>query len=114
MSKKSKSLVIVRLVFLCLFFPLLLACGSNDSYVGIYKASANDSPRQDETTLELKQNGDGVWRVGDDEIPFSWEVKHDELRVNTKGGGVIVGRIEKEMLSLTLPGSKLVSFKKIH
>jgi len=57
-------------------------------------------------------NGYGIWRVGDEEVPFSWHIKGDELRVNTKGGGVIVGAIENDAIRITLPGSKTLSFKK--
>lgn len=113
MSMKSKFRASVCLAPLCLLLILTLSCGSNDSYVGTYKATASDSPKQGETTMELKQNGDGVWKVGDDEIPFSWDVKGGELRVNTKGGGVIVGSLGKDTIRITLPGSITVSFKKV-
>ena len=37
------------------------------------------------------------------EIPVVWYVKHGELRINTKEGGVIVGKIEKHTIQMTLP-----------
>lgn len=27
---------------------------------------------QDDVVLELKPNGEGLWRAGNDEVPFSW------------------------------------------
>ncbi len=62
--------------------------------------------------IELKANGDGTWKVGDEEVPFAWDIKGGELRVNTKGGGVIVGAIEKDTIRIGLPGSKDMSFKR--
>ncbi len=62
--------------------------------------------------MELKANGDGIWRVGDEEVPFSWYIKGGELRVNTRTGGVIVGTIENNAIHITLPGSKTLSFKR--
>ena len=103
----------VRLLTLCLLLILMISCGSKDQLIGTYKAEVKDSPKQAETVLELKADGDGIWRVGDEEVPFSWYIKGGELRVNTKGGGVIVGTIENDAIHITLPGSKTLSFKKI-
>jgi len=99
-----------------LFFALLAAtfsCGSKESYIGTYTASAIDSVKQSETVLELKDNGQGVWRVGDDEVNFSWYVRSSELRINTKGGGVITGHVEGEILKVSLPGTKMMTFKRV-
>ncbi len=103
----------VWLLFLCLLFVFMVSCESKDKYAGVYKAAAADSPRQAETAIELKANGEGFWRVGGEEISFSWYIKRGELRVNTKGGGVIVGKIEKDTIEITLPNLKTMSFKKI-
>jgi len=81
-------------------------------FTGTYKAEATESPRQSETIVELKANGGGIWRVGDEEVPFSWYIKGGELRVNTKGGGVIVGTMDHDTIHLTLPGTKMMSFKR--
>jgi hypothetical protein len=102
----------MRLLPLGLLLILMISCGSKDPFIGIYKTEAKDSPKQAETILELKVNGDGIWRVRDEEVPFSWYRKGGELRVNTKGGGVIVGAIENDAIHITLPGSKTLSFKK--
>jgi hypothetical protein len=103
----------MRLIPLCLLLLILMiACGSKDQFIGTYKADAKDSPKQAEIILELKADGAGIWRVGDEEVPFSWYVKGGELRVNTRGGGVIVGASENDTIRITLPGSETLSFKK--
>jgi len=103
----------MRLLPLCLLLILMVSCGSNEQFIGTYKAEVKDSPKQAETVLEVKANGDGIWRVGDAEVPFSWYIKGSELRVNTKGGGVIVGTIENDAVHIIFPDSKTLSFKKI-
>jgi len=97
---------------LSLLFIALISCGSRGEQFGTYVSAAKDSPKQKETTLELKENGEGVWKVGDEEVPFVWYVMHHELRVNTKGGGVIVGNIEKDVIRINIPGLETISFKK--
>ena len=103
---------------LLVLLMLLLSCESKDKYVGVYKA-VQESAKQREIILELKENGDGLWRVGTDEtkgtfveIPFAWYIKRGDLRVNTKAGGVIVGKIDKDTIHMTLPGSKALTFTK--
>ena len=102
----------VRLLPLCLLLILMVSCGSNEQFIGTYKAEVNDSQKQAATVLEVKANGAGIWRAGDEEVPFSWYIKGGEFRVNTKGGGVIVGAIENDVIHITFPDSKTLSFKK--
>ncbi|MGO9136457.1 MAG: hypothetical protein ACLP9S_08725 [Syntrophales bacterium] len=104
------------MVGLCVLLMLLLSCESKDKYAGVYKAAV----KQGEIVLELKGNGDGLWRVPSDEVagtfievPFAWYIKQGELRVNTRAGGVIMGKIDKDTIQMTLPGSKVMTFKKI-
>jgi hypothetical protein len=103
----------LRLLFLFLLLILLVSCGSKDKLAGVYKAEEKDLSKQVETLLELKPNGDGAWKVGGEEVPFSWYIKAGELRINTKGGGVIVGSIDRDTIRMSLPGTKEMAFKKI-
>jgi len=87
--------------------------------VGVYQAEAEGSTKQGAVILELRANGDGLWRVSSDEakgtfveVPFTWYIKRGDLRVNTKAGGVIVGKIDNGTIRLTLPGSKTLTFRK--
>jgi hypothetical protein len=93
----------------------VIGCGSRTPQLGTYIAEINvqGPPNHRETSLDLKETGVGVWRVGDDEVTLSWYVKDDELRLNTKSGGVIVGRMTKDDIHITLPGSEDILFKKV-
>jgi hypothetical protein len=51
--------------------------------------------------------------VGDDEVTFSWYAKGNELRFNTKSGGVIVAYLDNEIIHVTIPGSEDFCFKKV-
>jgi hypothetical protein len=97
---------------ICVLLMLLVSCESRDQYAGMYKAELNEPAKQGEVILELKENGEGVWRVDSGEDSFVWYVKRGELRLNTRGGGVIVGKIEKDTIQMTLPGLKVMIFKK--
>ena len=117
--RRSKYQAYGWIVGLCLFVTVLVSCESRDRYVGIYHAEAKGSAKQGEIILELKENGDGVWRVSSDEVagtfvevPFAWYIKRGDLRVNTKAGGVIVGKIDKDTIQMALPGSKALTFRK--
>lgn len=100
-----------RPLLVCLAMVMVLACTPEPKVVGTYIADPNDSPRQSETTLELKDNGVGLWKVGDEEVSFTWHIKGEQLRVHTKGGGVLVGVLDKNTISISLPGSKEMSFR---
>jgi len=113
MCKEMKFPGGLKVLTVSLLLFLMLSCGSRVQSVGTYVSDAADSPRQSETTLELKDSGAGLWKVGDDEVNFSWFMKGDELRVHTKSGGVIVGSIQNNVIRISLPGSKEMSFKKV-
>jgi hypothetical protein len=103
----------LRRFSLSLLLLVLVSCGGKDNLAGVYKAETKDLPKQVESLVELKPNGDGAWKVGNEEVPFSWYIKGAELRINTKGGGVIVGNIEKDTIQLTIPGTREMAFKKM-
>jgi hypothetical protein len=111
MTRKSRYEGHGWLLGLCLVMMMVFGCESKDKYAGVYKVQ--DPGKQAEIVVELKANGDGLWRVGSEEVTFAWYIKRGELRVNTKGGGVIVGKIDKDTIQLTLPNSKTMTFKKV-
>lgn len=100
-------------VIVCLL--LLLSCESKERYAGVYKALPNETVKQ-EIILELKANGEGLWRVGSKDVfsetPVVWYLKHGDLRVNTKEGGVIVGKIKEDTIQMTLPALGPLTFRK--
>ena len=104
---------LLRVLFCLLLFTAAAGCGPGTQHVGTYIAEMKDSPHLKETILELKETGTGVWKAGDDEVPFSWLVKGNELRLHTRTGGVIVGSLDNRIIHLTLPGSKELFFKKV-
>jgi hypothetical protein len=99
---------------------LFISCESKDKYVGVYQAEAKRAESQETIVVELKANGDGVWKMPSDEakgtfveVPFTWYIKRGDLRVNTKAGGVIVGKIDKDTIRMTLPGPRVLTFRRI-
>jgi hypothetical protein len=113
MAIKLNSFFYYRPLALFLILILVASCGSKDEVAGSYRAEGKDPSGLVETVIELKPNGEGAWKSGSEEIPFSWYIKSGELRINTKGGGVIVGDLEKDIIHMTLPGDKKMTFKKI-
>ncbi len=113
MRRNIRSPVFLLLYLFCLLLFAAAGCGPGTQHVGTYIAEIKDSPYRSETTLELKETGTGVCKVGDDEITFSWHVKGNELRLYTRNGGVIVGSLENQIIHVTLPGSKEFFFRKV-
>ena len=101
----------LRIGLACMLMIFLFSCSSKEEYAGIYQTGEADEELRSE--LELKEDGDGFWRVGGNEEQFSWYPKGDEIRLNTKKGGVIVADIEGDSLLITLSGGKKFRFKKI-
>ena len=98
---------------LCLLLVFTFSCGSKARYAGLYEARDGESQKPSETYIEIKENGEGIWRVKDEENSFSWYVKGNEIRLNTKAGGIIVAKIQNDTLEITLPAGKKMSFKKV-
>jgi hypothetical protein len=112
-TRRTACLGVVLWVFLCGALPFLPSCESREKVAGTYTAEAGGSPTEKEIILELRDNGEGIWRRGNDEVPFSWYLESGELRLNAKGGGVLVGKREEGTLRIALPGGKTLSFKKL-
>jgi hypothetical protein len=112
MSKRSKYWKAISSPLLCLLIQFTFSCGSEERYVGSYKAEADGSPQCLQIFIELKEDGEGTQRVRGDETSFRWKVKGDEIRFHTKSGGVIIGKIEDDVLKVMLPGSRIISLRK--
>jgi len=100
------------LVAVCLVLIAAPSCTSKERYAGTYSIEGEVSPEHAETVIELKEDGQGSWRTADDEVTFRWSLRDHEIRFHTKEGGIIIGRIDHEILEITLPGAKIMSFKK--
>jgi hypothetical protein len=96
-----------------LFFTFIVGCSSNEmQYVGTYEVIKGGSGAESGSRLVLKEKGEGIWETEDDEVSISWYLKGDELRFHTKNGGVIVGAINEDTISVTLPGDRSFTFRK--
>ena len=100
------------LLFLFVFIPH--GCDSAKRYTGTYVAMSEGEPSQLETVIELKDDDNGVWTTNENEVPFRWSAKGKEIRLHTKEGGVITGKIADDTITVTLPGDKMMTFKKRH
>lgn len=97
----------------CLFVCIGFGCNSTDSYIGTYEAIDMTRETNKENIIELMENGEGAWGCCDGEVLFTWYVKRDELRINTKEGGIMVGKLKKDSFTITLPGKRRLTFVKI-
>ena len=91
----------------CLSLVFCFSCESKEKYAGKYVASTKE-----EISLDLNPSGEGSWSLGDKEVSFSWYVKGGDLRVNTKEGGVLVGKIEGNTIKIILPVRGEIKFSK--
>ncbi len=98
--------------FVCLLLIFAFSCEQKERYEGVYKARGGEAANNSDTQIELKENGLGVWRTIDDEVSFRWDVKDSEIWLHTKSGGIIIGKIQDDTIEITLPGSRIMSFKK--
>jgi hypothetical protein len=99
MAQNKRSVTVIGAWLLCLCLAICLSCESKDKYAGTYEAK----DKRGEVRIELKPNGEGVWIAGTQEVSFSWYIKGGDLRVNTREGGVLVGKIEGTAIRITLP-----------
>jgi hypothetical protein len=113
MRTKVKPSVFLRLLLFCLTSAAVTGCGPSTAHVGTYIGEIKPTLYHHEITLELKETGVGVWRVGDEEVTFSWYVKGNELRLNTRHGGVIVGSLDNGVIHVILPGPQEIFFNKV-
>jgi len=107
MASKRRSYTTLGMWLFCLSLAFCISCESKDKYAGKYVASTKE-----EIFLDLKPSGEGSWALGDREVTFSWYIKGGDLRVNTKEGGVLVGKIEGNTIRITLPARGEIVFTK--
>ena len=104
-----------KILFWPVFFLFLMVCTftctSKKEYAGVYRTEEADLQKRSE--LGLREDGEGYWRMGDNEESFSWSPKGDEIRLHTRKGGVIIAKIQGNTLRITLSGGKKLSFVKI-
>jgi hypothetical protein len=90
-----------------------LGCNSKEAYIGTYQAIDSSGLPEGGIRIELMKNGKGVWKRGDEEVPFSWYIKKDEIRINTKDGGIMIGHFKRKGITMNMPGDVEITFQKL-
>jgi hypothetical protein len=103
--------ILIIVTFLAMIFSF--ACDNKQKYTGLYRAGGDKLQRENVNTIELIENGQGIWRITNDEASFSWGIKGKEIRLHTKTGGIIKGVIKNNGIEIMLPNSQTVFFTKI-
>jgi len=112
MKKKCQSLIRWLIILIIISVGLGgLGCDATKKYVGTYGAVIGESVST-ETVIKLRENGQGIWTIKGNEVSFRWSVKGNEIRFHTREGGVIIGKIGDNSITLALPGNKVLLFKK--
>ena len=97
----------------CFLLVVNLSCHSPESYVGTYQAVISSKGKNQENIITLLEDGEGTWACCDLQQEFSWYIKENELRIHTKEGGVMMGKLKNNTLAITLPGNKILTFRRI-
>ncbi len=112
LPKLSYKNLFSTVVLIGIFLIVTISCERKERYIGLYRAQEGELQKPSEIYIELKENGQGVWRVNDDEVSFNWNFNKNELSLHIKTGGIIIGKISDDTLAISLPGSKVRYFKK--
>jgi len=111
MKLRTSNVILLGAVSLILI--LFQSCGTRGGFAGTYVSAGGGTSIGPEITIELNNDGKGVWKKLDEKVFFSWEVKHKELRLHLKLGGVIIGKIKHSTIEISLPGSENLRFEKV-
>jgi len=106
-----KSQVFPLFLVFSILFAALQGCGDTTVVTGEYVAELDGNQGQ-KISLQLEPGGQGSWTTDDDRISFGWESHAGEIRLHTKTGGVIEGRLLHGDIEFTIPGAGRVVFKK--
>lgn len=99
------------IICLCTF-AVLVSCTQRDKYIGTYKIAGDVPAGSEGDYIQLKENGDGVWRIKNDEFVLGWDFRYDKIYMHTKGG-VVIGKLKAgNIMEISLPGSKVRHFRK--
>ena len=113
MIKKLRHLTTFSVIFIVLSLMVGLSCNRElQQYTGTYLLQGADKKESSEIYIQLRENGIGTWNTPDDEVSFRWDVKDNEIRLHTKSGGVLVGKIQGDTIEIVFPGLKIRRFNK--
>jgi hypothetical protein len=91
-----------RLAACMVALALVAGCGPSErELAGTWRAEAGDGST---VRLELKADGEGVWRRHGVSVPLSWERRSREVVwLHTEDGGAFAGRVEDGRLVVRAP-----------
>lgn len=97
---------------LCLLSWMGGCSGRQEALVGTYSAIPSGTVDPVAATLELHADGKGFWSIETDNAPFRWDVQKDRIRLHTQSGGVIEGRLDRDIIHIELPQSGAIRFRR--
>lgn len=101
-------------ILILLVSAAMLSCGpDNPGPVGKYEAEVTLSGMATAVYLELGENGRGSWATDVDNVDFRWDIDGNKIRIHTRSGGVIIGRIDDNSIEIHLPGVGAHHFTKV-
>ncbi len=113
MREKKQNFAQVVSAIVCLVVIIgLSACPPPEQFEGTYVAIESESSPHPGAVLELKEDSQGTFRSQEQEVSFRWSVHGREIRFHTKEGGIILGEIQNDTLTVTLPSERVMTFKK--
>lgn len=89
----------------------LSACPPPERYEGTYVEVESENSNHP-AIVELKDGSEGIYQNQEQEVSFRWSVKGREIRFHTKEGGIVLGEINNDTLTVTLPTGRVMTFKK--
>lgn len=108
MRVRDQSLMTVCTLLLSLI--LFAGCENRSPFMGRYTGEGSEEGAVPTVVLELKEAGQGSWETEDETVPFRWDSAGDEIRLYTKAGGIVQGRLVGECLWVSLPSAGTVRF----
>ena len=113
MREKRPHSIQILFAFTCLVTVIgLSACPPPERYEGTYIAVESETSPHSGAVIELKDDSEGNFQSQEQEVSFRWTVKGHEIRFHTKEGGIVVGEIQNDTLTVTLPSGRVMTFKR--
>jgi len=113
MEKRHRNCRNLIYPMMCLVLIFVFACAREEKFLGTYKPTQDNPPEFADLRVELKRGGQGIRLVRGEEIAFEWEVKGNEIRIQTRAGGIILAKMRRGVLEVSLPGPQTIYLKKI-
>ncbi len=92
---------------------IVSGCTEQPDMVGVYQKVSGETSGTS-SIIKLEQNKEGIWEKGIDEIPFNWSIRGNEIRLHSKTGGVIIGRLIEDGFIIELPETESFVFHKMN